>query len=958
MGMSTWQGTPTSGTLSVYPDERYEDGNGNATVGRLDYVLDVASRTWRDAHNPLADAYLVVAAPGEPYPATAMFEETFRYAGRPQVPQHFRRDLVASDLLATEYSYIQPQKVRAYNGAEPITMQAAREFLGFKPELDEAIGMFGEVLANLDHGTVVQEARITQAITRSDSAAATVTGLAGIAPDDILAAADPLPSRPVGTHIAQFSVSGLLQRLKKTAAAWVAVASPLMTLLGSQIRQGVNPIDFGAVGDDVHDDTPAFLAAAATGYIMNITDAPVAWKLTAVVQVTNSVIGIGNRPRIKRYGSIGRYNVDAVFLVRNYQGRGLVFRNITIDGGLPPGDNFPVSPPYTDANGHAEYGHNISIEGSKNVTIEDCTLTNAPGDNVFIGQCNVGLPNGIPRWCTNIRVRNNDLMRPRRCNVAVVSAKRVWITDNYVQKTGSYVAGIDIEPDNDSSLRVEDVVVSGNHADMPQATFVNLYNPNAGVPIRRVTVENNPYIDAEIGVKATTGRSDVIKVLGNEYVGVNGVANYFLLINNACDLLIVKGNRDFGGKTSGWSITKQDGFIFEGNQWVNPTRLVALSLDRCKNGQVIGNYVKLAPSTFGNIGLTGVGEDRTRNVQFTGNQVVGADYIFRVTGPPVHDILVDGNSFDATGRVFSLDGSAYGSSVNITPNNTLTGGAQMAVGVFDRQYTPTNRTTAALKSYSATLPTTGYYATDHEIVKIGATVGNVRGWQTVSGGWAANTAWAAATAYALGAEVYAGTQVYRATTAGTSGGTAPAHTTGSAADGGVTWLYLGALAIFGAKGTLAPLVAPVVPPPPATPAPPVITRVNGPGTLALAPVVGTNQPVVTKDADPYRPSYRLRYIWTPTTTGAGTPEDPKVVTAKTLTRLLVTGPVGYELISPDVTAIETTGAMLDGVITEGAPRDIVAVENVGSNFYLYLMNLAGYTTPVEITVWGTYKRLP
>lgn len=53
----------------------------------------------------------------------------------------------------------------------------------------------------------------------------------------------------------------------------------------------------------------------------------------------------------------------------------------------------------------------------------------------------------------------------------------------------------------------------------------------------------------------------------------------------------------------------------------------------------------------------------------------------------------------------------------------------------------------------------------------------------------ASAPWQASKAYAIGSTVHANGNVYRATAAGTSSSTAPSHTSGSAADGGVTWQF-------------------------------------------------------------------------------------------------------------------------------------------------------------------------
>jgi parallel beta-helix repeat protein len=59
---------------------------------------------------------------------------------------------------------------------------------------------------------------------------------------------------------------------------------------------------------------------------------------------------------------------------------------------------------------------------------------------------------------------------------------------------------------------------------------------------------------------------------------------------------------------------------------------------------------------------------------------------------------------------------------------------------------------------------------------------------------AAYNAWVTATVYATGVFVRSGSHIYLASVGGTSGATAPTHTSGSTSDGGVTWEYAGPLA--------------------------------------------------------------------------------------------------------------------------------------------------------------------
>jgi parallel beta-helix repeat protein len=66
----------------------------------------------------------------------------------------------------------------------------------------------------------------------------------------------------------------------------------------------------------------------------------------------------------------------------------------------------------------------------------------------------------------------------------------------------------------------------------------------------------------------------------------------------------------------------------------------------------------------------------------------------------------------------------------------------------------------------------------------------------LNSGYAAKTAWASSTSVSLGAIRYNGSNVYKADAAGTTGVTAPTHTSGSVSDGGVSWTYLGSKSLF------------------------------------------------------------------------------------------------------------------------------------------------------------------
>lgn len=80
-------------------------------------------------------------------------------------------------------------------------------------------------------------------------------------------------------------------------------------------------------------------------------------------------------------------------------------------------------------------------------------------------------------------------------------------------------------------------------------------------------------------------------------------------------------------------------------------------------------------------------------------------------------------------------------------------------------------------------------------------------WVCTTAGYYNTTSWVTNTAYTVNTYVNANGKVYKATVAGTSGTTAPSHSSGTATDGTVTWEYVGVLAVFTAFGTKAVSVA-------------------------------------------------------------------------------------------------------------------------------------------------------
>jgi polygalacturonase len=219
---------------------------------------------------------------------------------------------------------------------------------------------------------------------------------------------------------------------------------------------------FGATGDGVTDDTAAFQAAAATGKVVFVPQTSAHYKITATIHVSNSIRGDGSLPEIQFHGTTGQESSTMIAVV-NYDGPGLTVSGLHLDGG------------WDQSSANGEWAHNVMLKGSRNVTIEDNVLERAEGDNVFLG----GEWN--PNPSRNIVIRNNQLLTPRRCAVALIWADGVTITGNTIQKPSSYVTAIDAEPNPNGYETVWNVTISNNHFDTA-AGAVMLYNMPANAP--------------------------------------------------------------------------------------------------------------------------------------------------------------------------------------------------------------------------------------------------------------------------------------------------------------------------------------------------------------------------------------------------------------------------------------------------------------------------------------------
>jgi hypothetical protein len=230
------------------------------------------------------------------------------------------------------------------------------------------------------------------------------------------------------------------------------------------------------VGDGIADDTIALRKAAATGKKLFIPKPPVAYKLTGVVQIRNSVYGDGSMPEIRMWGADGdpdQRDTHNILLIEGYSGPGLTVNGLHLNG------------QWDGVGKKGEWSHCIRIMASSNVTVENCILERPYGDCIFVGHYSWNSPPVAP---SEILIQNSTLRGPRRCCITLVSGTNITIRNNNISKASDFVAAIDLEPDPLGYQHLDGITITGNTLQVHPIAFgggaINLNNPfgNAGAP--------------------------------------------------------------------------------------------------------------------------------------------------------------------------------------------------------------------------------------------------------------------------------------------------------------------------------------------------------------------------------------------------------------------------------------------------------------------------------------------
>lgn len=517
---------------------------------------------------------------------------------------------------------------------------------------------------------------------------------------------------------------GLLGLLRSPAAAAAAGSTVTgnvyeqqgLNLFDASDPGWVNVLDYGAIGDGITDDTGAFQDAAATGKPIIVPKAPAFYKLSGSVTLTASMIGIG-MPEIRMSGADGS-DLKRMLLIHNYQGGGLHVTGLHLDGGYSTGT----------AN---EQSHLVRIANSVNVFVHNNVLHAPYGDCVYIGS---SVNNVYIAPSENVHILDNVLSNPRRCAVAVVSGRKVWITGNVIKDPFPYVATIDLEPNSSStgSDIVEDIWIAENEF-CSQIYFINSYNPNTGYPNKRITITGNKgkarYFFRCNSAPAIT---EQVTIRDNEFYGSVSDAR-MILSSNVTKGLEISGNRDYATGAAGWSIANSEAPVVAGNR-IESSRAIALSFTNCSSVQFTGNLIKDINSSNGAVRFAG--PQATGRHLIAGNQLVNIGSVGYWFGGVVTETLFDGNVTECAGKCVQIDTAAAGSDIRISTANVFAGTGTPVFGAVNlKSWTsPEIQTKDAITGWAAAMPVSGSWKRGSILWNVQPSTLSPVGWVCISDG--------------------------------------------------------------------------------------------------------------------------------------------------------------------------------------------------------------------------------